>query len=48
VVPPTKEEEAVASLTQAAAPEVITEKKPAEGEGAAPAAGGDAKEKEKK
>jgi large subunit ribosomal protein L25 len=39
VVPPAKEEEVVAVLTEAAAPEVITEKKPAEGEAAA----GDAK-----
>jgi large subunit ribosomal protein L25 len=31
VVPPTKEEEAAPSLTPSAAPEVITEKKPAEG-----------------
>lgn len=47
-VPPTKEEEATASLTAAAEPEVITAKKPAEGEeGAAPAAG-DAKKDEKK
>ena len=37
VVPPTKEEDAAPALTEAAAPEVITEKKPAEGE-AAPAA----------
>lgn len=34
-VPPTKEEEAVAVLAPTAAPEVITEKKPAEGEAAA-------------
>ncbi len=47
-VPPAKEEELAANLTQAAAPEVITEKKPAEGE-AAPAAGAkDAKKEEKK
>jgi len=40
VVPPAKEEEIAPALTEAAAPEVITEKKPAEGEaaeGAAPA-----------
>lgn len=42
-VPPTKEEELAPQLTEAAAPEVITEKKPAEGEAAA-AAGGDAKD----
>ncbi len=35
VVPPTKDEELQASLAPAAAPEVITEKKPAEGEEAA-------------
>jgi len=46
VVPPTKEEEAVASLTPTAEPEVITEKKPAEGE-AAPAAGEKKDEKKK-
>lgn len=46
-VPPTKEEEATASLTAAAEPEVITAKKPAEGEEAA-AAGTDAKKDEKK
>ncbi len=45
-VPPTKEEEATASLTAAAEPEVITAKKPAEGEAAA--AGADAKKDEKK
>ena len=45
VVPPTKEEEAVASLAPTAEPEVITEKKPAEGEAAA---GGEAKKEEKK
>lgn len=44
-VPPTKEEEAVASLAPTAEPEVITEKKPAEGEAAA---GGEAKKEEKK
>jgi len=45
-VPPTKEEDAVASLTAAADPEVLTAKKPAEGEeGAAPAAGAKAEEK---
>jgi len=44
-VPPTKEEEAVASLAPTAEPEVITEKKPAEGEAAA---AGDAKKEEKK
>lgn len=50
VVPPTKEEEAVASLTPTAEPEVITAKKeaPAEGEAAAPAAAGAKKEEEKK
>jgi large subunit ribosomal protein L25 len=42
-VPPTKEEEAVASLAPTAEPEVITEKKPAEGEAA-----GEAKKEEKK
>lgn len=35
VVPPAKEDEAAAVLTEAAAPEVITEKKPAEGDAAA-------------
>jgi large subunit ribosomal protein L25 len=45
-VPPTKEEDAVASLAPTAEPEVITEKKPAEGEAAA--AGADAKKEEKK
>jgi len=45
-VPPTKEEEAVASLAPTAEPEVITEKKPAEGEAAA--AGAEAKKEEKK
>ncbi len=44
-VPPTKEEEAVASLAPTAEPEVITEKKPAEG---AATAGADAKKEEKK
>jgi large subunit ribosomal protein L25 len=44
-VPPTKEEDAVASLAPTAEPEVITEKKPAEGEAAA---GADAKKEEKK
>lgn len=47
VVPPAKEEDLAPQLTQAAAPEVITEKKPAEGE-AAGAEGGDAKKEEKK
>jgi len=47
VVPPTKEEEATASLTPAAEPEVITAKKDPAAEGAAPAAG-DAKKDEKK
>lgn len=51
-VPPAKEEELAPNLTQAAAPEVITEKKPAEGEAAAaaPAAGAakEAKKEEKK
>lgn len=42
-VPPTKEEEAVASLTPTAEPEVLTAKAPAEG-----AAAGDAKKEEKK
>jgi large subunit ribosomal protein L25 len=49
VVPPTKEEELAPSLAPTAEPEVITEKKPAEGEaaaGAAPAA--EAKKEEKK
>ena len=51
VVPPTKEEELAPQLTEAAAPEVITEKKPAEGEAAAagtgaPAAGAKAGAKE--
>lgn len=45
-VPPAKEEDATASLTAAAEPEVITAKKPAEGEAAA--AGADAKKDEKK
>jgi len=45
-VPPTKEEEAAPSLAPTAEPEVITEKKPAEGDAAAPAA--EAKDKEKK
>jgi len=44
-VPPTKEEEAVASLAPTAEPEVITEKKPAEGEAAA---AGEVKKEEKK
>lgn len=39
VVPPTKEEEAAPALAEAAAPEVITEKKPAEGEAAEGEAG---------
>lgn len=39
VVPPTKEEEAAPVLTQAAEPEVLTEKKKEGEEGAAPAAG---------
>jgi large subunit ribosomal protein L25 len=47
VVPPTKEEEAAPALAEAAAPEVITEKKPAEGDAAADA-GKDAKGGEKK
>lgn len=47
VVPPAKEEELAPQLTQSAEPEVITEKKPAEGEAAA-AEGGDAKKEEKK
>jgi len=49
VVPPTKEEEAAASLAPSAEPEVITEKKEAaEGEAAATAAGEEkGKEKEK-
>lgn len=46
VVPPAKEEEATPSLTPAAEPEVITAKKPAEGEEAA--AGADGKKEEKK
>ncbi len=46
VVPPTKEEAAVASLTPSAEPEVITAKKPVAGEAAA--AAGDAKKDEKK
>ncbi len=47
VVPPTKEEELAPSLAPTAEPEVITEKKPAEGEegAAATAGGGDAKDK---
>ncbi len=49
VVPPTKEEEAAPALAEAAAPEVITEKKPAEGEAAAAeGAKPDAKAAEKK
>jgi large subunit ribosomal protein L25 len=44
-VPPTKEEEATASLTPSAEPEVITAKAPAEGEAAA--GGKDDKEKDK-
>jgi large subunit ribosomal protein L25 len=57
VVPPTKEEAAAPVLTEAAAPEVITEKKPAEGaaaegatpaKGAAPAAKAESKDKGKK
>lgn len=50
VVPPAKEEELVASLTPAAEPEVIKEKKPEAGEGEAAAATdakGGAKDKEK-
>jgi large subunit ribosomal protein L25 len=43
-VPPTKEEEAVASLTPTAEPEVLTAKAPAAGEAGA----GDAKKEEKK
>ncbi len=43
VVPPTKEEEAAPALAEAAAPEVITEKKPAEGEAGADGAKADAK-----
>lgn len=45
VVPPAKEEELTPQLTQAAAPEVITEKKPAEGDAAAD---GDKKDEKKK
>lgn len=45
VVPPTKEEEAAPALTQAAEPEVITAKKPEEGEAAAE---GDKKDEKKK
>lgn len=48
VVPPAKEEELAPQLTAAAEPEVITEKKPAEGEAAAGAEGGEAKKEEKK
>lgn len=53
VVPPTKEEEAAPALTEAAAPEVITAKAPAEGEaaaegGAKPDAKADAKGGDKK
>lgn len=53
VVPPTKEEELAPSLAPTAEPEVITEKKPAEGEEAAAgkegtAGGKEEKEKEKK
>lgn len=48
-VPPAKEEELAPNLTQAAAPEVITAKAPAEGEAAAAAGGAkDAKKEEKK
>lgn len=47
VVPPTKEEEAAPALAEAAAPVVLTEKKPAEGEGG-DAAKADAKGGEKK
>lgn len=43
VVPPTKEEEAAPALAEAAAPEVITEKKPAEGDAAGDAKAGDKK-----
>lgn len=47
VVPPTKEEEAAPALTEAAAPEVITAKAPAEGEAAAEGAKADAKAADK-
>lgn len=47
-VPPAKEEDAVASLAPTAEPEVITEKKPAEGEAAAADAKGGEKKDEKK
>lgn len=47
VVPPTKEEEAVASLTPTAEPEVITAKKEAPAEGEAAAAGAKPEEKKK-
>lgn len=48
-VPPAKEEDAVASLAPTAEPEVITEKKPAEGEAAAAdAKAGDKKDEKKK
>ncbi len=45
VVPPAKEEDLAPQLAEAAAPEVITEKKPAEGEAAAE---GDKKDEKKK
>ena len=47
-VPPTKEEEATASLTAAAEPEVITAKKVEGEEGAAAGAKADEKKDEKK